>query len=555
MRRMSGPAPALACAGSLLLCVFLIQIARVSSFALSPMAVHGNARLRSQRLFSAASLQCAKGRPVSPRCAAILTPSGAAHTGHPTRSSSMTAPNLARRAWEHLAALLQVFLLKVAVLASLFAAVPMLAHAAPSSAADPAAVEAPTERLHTSSPKQTVRGILAFSFAAEQREDGTTTQDAARQFEEAESFSRERKNWLYSHKAQQVGMTLVSAASLAGHSHSPDSPLLVAKAEQLQQPNDHAAEAMRLTAAAASELGAAAKASLSKLAQQAPDLPAAIASVTPESAKQAVQQVRATADTVTVRVSDLLHEHDPSIKAVSAKLEAATSSVRAYLKSDPQQGESVAKKVSDAVTNAASTAAAQAPAASSPGDFVSSHGNVAASKSWSVFRGTEAFLAEEASKDSVSASHMAGDAFRVATPTSSQAELQARYPNWQKLTRQELLQMDFKHHHDGHEQEETQLQARDVMAKLVTPLTMAFGFIKLMFPLTMLSVPVIWVFPWELITSGFKSNRKFFNDAPGSKEEEQSANKAREKILWASTILNVIVSVIFGSGGGGGGHH
>lgn len=139
------------------------------------------------------------------------------------------------------------------------------------------------------------------------------------------------------------------------------------------------------------------------------------------------------------------------------------------------------------------------------------------------------------------------------TNPGTQAELQARYPNWAKTTRAELLKMDFHHHHD--DDVSAPVQARDVLAQLTTPLTWAFGFIKLMFPLTMLSVPIIWVFPWELITGGFKSSRKLFNDAPGSTAEEATANRVREKILWASTVLNVIVSVIFGSGGGGGGHH
>lgn len=551
--------------GCILLCVF-VPVAHVSSFALNPAAMHGNIGLllSPRKVSTAASLS---GRPVSMRrqeilCAVFPAPSVAVPTDR-TKSCRMTASDLARRTWEHLATLMQAFLLKVAVLLSLFAA-PAWARAVPPSAAEPTALEAPAERPYSSFPNQMLgsnRGMLAFIGAVEGREetapDSTAKkEDLARQFEEAEGFSRDRKNWLYSQKAQQVGMTILSAASLSGLSHVSESSVLVAKAEQLQQPNDHAAEAMRLTTAAASELSAAAKASISNLVKQAPDVPAAIASMTPDSAKkmalQTSEAVRATSNTVTVRVSDLLREHDSTIKAVSAKLESATSALRASLKTEAREDASVGSKDGKSETIAKAAAVSKAIADAVP--MVSSNGNVPASKSWSAFRGTEAFLAEEA-KASKNAASAAGDAFLGTAPSSSQAELQAQFPNWQKITRKQLLEMDFKHHHHDSEEPDAPAQARDFLAKLVAPLTMGFGFIKLMFPLTMLSVPVIWVFPWELLTGGFKSSRKFFNDAPGSREEELSANRFREKILWASTILNVVVSVIFGSGGGGGGHH
>eukprot|EP00277_Geminigera_cryophila_P038922 CAMPEP_0173093010 /NCGR_PEP_ID=MMETSP1102-20130122/29598_1 /TAXON_ID=49646 /ORGANISM="Geminigera sp., Strain Caron Lab Isolate" /LENGTH=338 /DNA_ID=CAMNT_0013980669 /DNA_START=64 /DNA_END=1081 /DNA_ORIENTATION=- len=165
-------------------------------------------------------------------------------------------------------------------------------------------------------------------------------------------------------------------------------------------------------------------------------------------------------------------------------------------------------------------------------------GGGVARKSWSVFRNPDAELAAEA--------------LEFVTPATSEDEMHKRYPSWQKITRKDLLQMEF-HHHEVHEVATS--TTHSIFSTLVAPLTMAFGFIKLMFPLTMLSVPIIWLFPWELITGGFDDSRKFFNDVSNSKKRGKSGNRLREDILWASTALNIVVSVIFGSGGGGGGGH
>jgi len=553
-----------AAAGCLLLA--LVPIGHVSSFVLTPSAKLGApGALRSPRVVALVTAQRARcgarpgasSRPLSAVVMSALPDALAGQDGE-----RPPAPALARRVWDMMTALVRAFIVKTAVLVSLFAIGPGLALAAKlSHAADPAAVEAPVERVHRWAPTDMLHshgGGDCEGVAGER----SVKRDMAQQLEDAETFSQERKNWLYSPKAQQVGMTLVSAASLGGYSSTSGSHVLVAKAEQLQQPVDHAAEAMRHTTAAASELASAAQSAILKLAQKAgADLTTKIASITPEPAKQAAESakqavlqtseaVRSTSNTVTVKVSDLMREHDPTVQAVSAKLESVSSAIRTTLQGDARPEESTASKAGGSTGSAA--AAAPITASSAGGVLVSSNGNVPASKSWSVFRGTEAILAEDAA--SKGAAMAAADALEYTNP-GSQAELQARFPNWQKTTRAELLKMDFKHHHhdDDHD---APVHARDVLAQLTTPLTWAFGFIKLMFPLTMLSVPIIWVFPWELLTGGFKSSRKFFNDAPGSTAEEATANRAREKILWASTVLNVIVSVIFGgSGGGGGGHH
>ena len=128
------------------------------------------------------------------------------------------------------------------------------------------------------------------------------------------------------------------------------------------------------------------------------------------------------------------------------------------------------------------------------------------------------------------------------------------------MGRSELLHMDFHHHDHDADEEFEEIQKTTVQSAfsiLVKPLQSGFQVIKLMWPLTLLSVPLIWVFPWELLTSGFKSQRKFFNDVPGSVQEDQTALKFREKVLKVSTLFNFILSVVIGGsgGGGGGGHH
>ena len=57
-------------------------------------------------------------------------------------------------------------------------------------------------------------------------------------------------------------------------------------------------------------------------------------------------------------------------------------------------------------------------------------------------------------------------------------------------------------------------------------------FVKIMWPLTMLSVPIIWVFPWELITGGFKSRclftifSIFFSSGSSRRSSSPAASRA-----------------------------
>ena len=193
------------------------------------------------------------------------------------------------------------------------------------------------------------------------------------------------------------------------------------------------------------------------------------------------------------------------------------------------------------------------------------------SAKWFVFRGNEAaidaFVSDRAAAATPEEAALAAEMFQDVAPANSLAEWKRRYPDWQPTTRKDFLKMDFHHHSHVHQDGEQEWEVVDpaevgqysrtksFLRTLVMPLQFAFGFIKIMWPLTMLSVPIIWVFPWELLTGGFKSSRKFFNDVPGSAAEENSALQFREKVLWYSTGLNVVVSVIFGGGGGGGGGH
>ena len=193
------------------------------------------------------------------------------------------------------------------------------------------------------------------------------------------------------------------------------------------------------------------------------------------------------------------------------------------------------------------------------------------SAKWFVFRGNEAaidaFVSDRAAAATPEEAALAAEMFQDVAPANSLAEWKRRYPDWQPTTRKDFLKMDFHHHSHVHQDGEQDWEVVDpaevgqysrtksFLRTLVMPLQFAFGFIKIMWPLTMLSVPIIWVFPWELLTGGFKSSRKFFNDVPGSAAEENSALQFREKVLWYSTGLNVVVSVIFGGGGGGGGGH
>eukprot|EP00277_Geminigera_cryophila_P017235 CAMPEP_0179439980 /NCGR_PEP_ID=MMETSP0799-20121207/23589_1 /TAXON_ID=46947 /ORGANISM="Geminigera cryophila, Strain CCMP2564" /LENGTH=545 /DNA_ID=CAMNT_0021222891 /DNA_START=100 /DNA_END=1739 /DNA_ORIENTATION=- len=419
---------------------------------------------------------------------------------------------------EHLAVasppdLVRAVVVQAAVLASFFVLSPVIAQAnscRPTST-DAATVEAQASSARSSQPKRVVRlaTVLPMDALGDARVSNAAAQEMARicsdvpskledlsLLEQAEGLSTERKNWLYSPQARKMGMLLVSAASFTVDLNMVDSAL-VAKAQepaQQQEPLENAKAAISHATNAASELASGVSTQMGPNAQH--------------FAAETQQYITDTAPKISARVSSLLSDTTAFFSSRSASADKAAD------KAEHVQGSFTPVAASVLVPQEV------------------------ARKSWSVFRNPDAELAAEA--------------LEFVTPATSEDEMHKRYPSWQKITRKDLLQMEF-HHHEVHEVATS--TTHSIFSTLVAPLTMAFGFIKLMFPLTMLSVPIIWVFPWELITGGFKGGRKFFNDVPGSKKEENSANRFREDILWASTAFNVVVSVIFGSGGGGGGGH
>jgi hypothetical protein len=114
----------------------------------------------------------------------------------------------------------------------------------------------------------------------------------------------------------------------------------------------------------------------------------------------------------------------------------------------------------------------------------------------------------------------------------------------------------MKREHDTHHAHANHASAGGTLAKVfMTPITVisaAVDTLKLMFPLMMITVPICYVFPWELITggpgaAGSKLFRKNSVDRP-------SDPATRNMALWLSTFMNVILAFCFGAGGGGGGH-
>lgn len=197
---------------------------------------------------------------------------------HPLQSAShkSTARMLSTSVWERVTALVCAVVVQAAVLASFFVLSPALALAntgLPVSS-DAAVVATPSHHAHSSQPKKvvtlaTVIPMEALGWASRMSTDHdarvaiVTAQEAARTSNEAESkldmtlleqaedLSHERKNWLYSPQARQMGMMLVSAASLSMNSITADS-ILVAKApeQQQQEPLEKAKDALSHATAA-----------------------------------------------------------------------------------------------------------------------------------------------------------------------------------------------------------------------------------------------------------------------------------------------------------------
>ena len=146
------------------------------------------------------------------------------------------------------------------------------------------------------------------------------------------------------------------------------------------------------------------------------------------------------------------------------------------------------------------------------------------------------FNAQEAAEAALAFSESAGD--------------DDTWAGWQRTTRKHLLEMAKKNAHGhghghGHDDNDATL-----FSVLLQPVQTAVNTLKLMFPLLMISVPICWVFPWELITGGYKDSTRFFRkdnlDRPRDK-------RARDNMLVATTIFDFLLSLSFS--GGGGGHH
>lgn len=539
------------------LVLFVGQLSFVSGFA--PHAGAGVSKLQSPLVLSVGR----NGRPVASiaHSGSLNMKAELGNEGVRASHAVVVAPRLISTLGDRLVTLFRSVLVKLAVLASIFMLTPALALAPAggnTASSDVAAVELP-ENLRepdmrssesmktvymTHAPSDTDSSGVAAAAAAptdgkkdmdtllveaehlvQQEESAAPAaatiaaderaakDDMASQLLEAEKLSRDRKNWLYSDSARNVGLLLVSAASLGVGSHmSADGVQLVSQAQPQAASQNHASEAWKHASAAFKEL-------TSSFEQEA--LPAA---------KQAAEQVKHHASTLTTKISALLHEPTQIVPSITPAQPAATTTITHVS--------------SSAVGSSAVNGYREVP---NFGD--------GARKSWSIFRSPGGVPEAHVSGHSAGHAGLAAEALEFAAPAGSEADLHNRYPEWKKITRAELLHMDLHHGHDHDDDEEDLgiIKSRGFFGTLVLPLTWAYGFIKILWPLTMLSVPIIYVFPWELLTGGFKSSRKFFNDVPGSKAEENTANQARDRILYVSTVLNIIVSVIFGGGGGGGG--
>ena len=431
-----------------------------------------------------------------------------------------------------------------------------------------------------------------------------TKQDLTARLNQAENLSEQRKNWFYSPEARKVGLLLVSTLSLYS-SYGGEGVQLVAQAPaqpQAQPQANPASEALKYTTSAVRDVADKALPAAQNAVKEVQLLPSKISAVRDSAVKGVEQCTHQATQQVTYYATDVTKK--------------ATQHITYYAKD-------VTQKVSDAIPADVKRAYADATALAKPvvEPVMASTSNILTNflvngkrVSALLFEKTQATVAtvatvktEEHLKESLHAANapmldaahapaamstsaieqtLETDAaaakararrqWAAVGPTATQQMVDAagafeelggsyedKNPEWKRITRKELLSMDFHHHdhddaHDEYEVDDEKSivkgKAMDLLELALKPLNGIFGFITVMWPITMATFPVIWVFPWDLVTGGFKS-RKIFNDMPGSEQEKQTANRFREKVLWFTTIVNFIVSVILGGGGGGGGGH
>jgi hypothetical protein len=117
------------------------------------------------------------------------------------------------------------------------------------------------------------------------------------------------------------------------------------------------------------------------------------------------------------------------------------------------------------------------------------------------------------------------------------------WPGWERTTRKMLLERARAHQDDHHEQ-------TGLTKIILSPLQTFVDTLKLMIPLLLITVPICWVFPWEMFTGGYKDSIKVFRK---NQNEHPKDIQARNTSLWLTTILDFFLAVAGGSGGGG--HH
>jgi hypothetical protein len=531
-----------------------------------------------------------------------------------------TAPRLITVLLANVLALVHAFVVKIAVLLSFFMLSPAMALASNGMFDSPSTVNLVTKLKPREPPAPDLakKGLHSLLQEAEKLVQGVDEQkvhlapadpasiedlkieDLTARLNQAENLSEQRKNWLYSPEARKVGLLLVSTLSLYS-SYGGEGVQLVAQAPaqpQAQPQANPASEALKYTTSAVRDVTDVVTNKALPAAQYAVQavqlLPSKISAVTDSAVKGVEQYTHQATQQVTYYATDVTKK--------------ATQHITHYAKD-------VTQKVSDAIPADVKRAYADNTALAKPvvEPVIASTSNILTNclangkrVSALLFEKTQAAVAtvatvktEEHLKESLDATHapaamstsaieqtLETDAaaakararrqWAAVGPTATQHMVDAagafeelggsfedKNPEWKRITRKELLSMDFHHHDHDDADDEYEVddeksivkgKAMDLLELALKPLTGIFGFITVMWPITMATFPVIWVFPWDLVTGGFKS-RKIFNDMPGSEQEKQTANRFRKKVLWFTTIVNFIVSVILGGGGGGGGGH